>query len=103
VVQTDAGAGLHYERDLAHQPDTECENWIWSPMGVVDMSMPERWGVLQFADDRVGQTDKVALPFWRARAVAMAVHNAQQAFDEGISSFYPPILVYMENPYRNTK
>jgi hypothetical protein len=49
-------------------------------MGVVDMSMPERWGVLQFADDKVGQTNKVALPFWRARAVAMAVHNAQQAF-----------------------
>eukprot|EP01045_Picozoa_sp_COSAG04_P031645 COSAG04_NODE_5928_length_1453_cov_1.381832_2_plen_233_part_00 len=38
-------------------------------MGVVDMSMPERWGVLQFADERVN--------------VAMAVHNAQQAFSGG--------------------
>ena len=29
-------------------------------MGVVDMSMPERWGVLQFADERVNETAKMA-------------------------------------------
>ena len=52
-------------------------------MGVVDMSMPERWGVLQFADERVNETEKIPLPFWRARAVAMAVHNAQQAYSGG--------------------
>ena len=52
-------------------------------MGVVDMSMPERWGVLQFADERVNETEKSPLPFWRARAVAMAVHNAQQAYSGG--------------------
>lgn len=44
------------------------------------MSLPERWGVLQFADHRVNETERVALPHWNARAVAMAVHNAQQAY-----------------------
>jgi hypothetical protein len=27
----------------------------------------------------------------------------EACLDEGISSFYPPVLVYMENPYGNNK
>jgi hypothetical protein len=27
----------------------------------------------------------------------------EACLDEGISSFYPPIIVYIENPYRNKK
>lgn len=25
------------------------DNWVWSPQGVVDMHMPERWGYVQFS------------------------------------------------------
>ena len=25
------------------------DNWVWSPQGVVDMHMPERWGLVQFS------------------------------------------------------
>lgn len=30
------------------------ENWVWSPTGRVDMHMPDRWGYLFFADEKVG-------------------------------------------------
>lgn len=30
------------------------ENWVWSPTGLVDMHMPERWGFLRFVDATVG-------------------------------------------------
>lgn len=30
------------------------ENWVWSPTGMVDMHMPERWGFLRFVNEAVG-------------------------------------------------
>ena len=29
---------------------TECENWVWSPQGVIEMHIPDRWGYVTFAD-----------------------------------------------------
>jgi hypothetical protein len=26
------------------------DNWVWSPQGAINMHMPERWGIVQFAD-----------------------------------------------------
>jgi hypothetical protein len=26
------------------------DNWVWSPQGVIDMHLPERWGIVQFSD-----------------------------------------------------
>ncbi len=31
------------------------ENWVWSPTGVVDIHMPERWGYVFFAGDPLQQ------------------------------------------------
>jgi hypothetical protein len=28
------------------------ENWVWSPQGVINMHLPERWGYLQFAKSK---------------------------------------------------
>jgi Carbohydrate family 9 binding domain-like len=30
------------------------DNWVWSPQGAVNMHMPERWGVVQFAEAAAG-------------------------------------------------
>jgi hypothetical protein len=30
------------------------DNWVWSPQGAINMHMPERWGVVQFADAAAG-------------------------------------------------
>ena len=27
------------------------DNWVWSPQGVINMHVPERWGYVQFVDD----------------------------------------------------
>ena len=26
-------------------------NWVWSPMGLIDMHLPERWGIVRFVDE----------------------------------------------------
>lgn len=31
------------------------DNWVWSPQGAINMHMPERWGVVQFAGVPVGK------------------------------------------------
>ncbi len=33
----------------AAEPHPEA-NWVWSPQGVIDMHIPERWGVVRFLD-----------------------------------------------------
>lgn len=30
-------------------------NWVWSPQGVINMHLPERWGYLQFSTQELGQ------------------------------------------------
>ena len=27
------------------------DNWVWSPMGLIDMHVPERWGMVVFKKD----------------------------------------------------
>lgn len=30
------------------------DNWVWSPQGVINMHVPERWGIVQFSDEPPG-------------------------------------------------
>lgn len=30
-------------------------NWVWSPMGLIDMHLPHRWGFVQFSTVRAGE------------------------------------------------
>lgn len=30
------------------------DNWVWSPQGVIDMHLPERWGIIQFSAETPG-------------------------------------------------
>jgi len=41
-------------RDAATGRPLPEDNWVWSPQGLVNMHMPERWGVVQFADAAAG-------------------------------------------------
>jgi hypothetical protein len=29
-------------------PDAPEHNWVWSPMGLIDMHVPQRWGIIEF-------------------------------------------------------
>jgi len=31
-------------------PNTKEDNWVWSPQGVINMHVPEKWGVVRFQD-----------------------------------------------------
>lgn len=30
------------------------DNWVWSPQGLIDMHLPERWGIVQFSKEPPG-------------------------------------------------
>jgi hypothetical protein len=32
-------------------PNTPEHNWVWSPMGLIDMHLPGRWGVVEFREE----------------------------------------------------
>lgn len=34
---------------------TDCDNWVWSPQGEIQMHLPDRWGYVTFADAAVGE------------------------------------------------
>lgn len=51
--------GNHYEKTSA-----PCDNWVWSPIGVVDMHNPDRWGMLQFSTEKPGKAKAVPNPEW---------------------------------------
>tara|TARA_R110000868_G_scaffold29813_3_gene110690 strand:+ start:8937 stop:10010 length:1074 start_codon:yes stop_codon:yes gene_type:complete len=37
-------------------------NWVWSPMGVINMHEPEKWGYVYFSSKGVGAKDTFAIP-----------------------------------------
>ena len=46
----DASGGRYQKRvDPGIGRPVAADNWVWSPQGVVDMHMPERWGLVQFS------------------------------------------------------
>ena len=47
--------------------------------GVVNMHLPERWAVLQFAGGAPGAAQPRADPDWTLRTVAVGVYDAQRA------------------------
>lgn len=38
------------------------DNWVWSPQGVVNMHLPERWGYVQFSKVVAGEGDEAFAP-----------------------------------------
>jgi hypothetical protein len=49
-----AGNGYAKRRDGSTGKPLPEDNWVWSPQGAVNMHMPERWGIVQFADAAAG-------------------------------------------------
>ncbi|WP_242131415.1 carbohydrate-binding family 9-like protein [Aestuariivivens marinum] len=37
-------------------------NWVWSPIGVINMHEPEKWGYVYFSTKKIGQTDHFIIP-----------------------------------------
>lgn len=60
-IQSD---GNGYKKTI--NPDTgkhfREDNWVWSPMGLVNMHLPDRWGLVQFSDIPVGTGTDTFVP-----------------------------------------
>lgn len=37
-------------------------NWVWSPMGVINMHEPEKWGYVYFTSKKAGEIDDFIIP-----------------------------------------
>jgi transglutaminase-like putative cysteine protease len=61
------------------KPKTPEDNWVWSPMGVVDMHRPEMWGILQFTRERHGAT-VAQIPGKAARDTALEIYHMQRDY-----------------------
>ncbi len=53
--QVDVRDGRYVKRtDPATSKPLPEDNWVWSPQGLIDMHMPERWGYVQFSGIAAG-------------------------------------------------
>lgn len=66
------------------------DNWVWSRQGAVAMHLPERWGVLQFAEGPVNGSEPVRNPEWTVRSVAMEVYYAQHSYRAAHNGSWAP-------------
>ncbi|EPR69011.1 hypothetical protein ADICYQ_1956 [Cyclobacterium qasimii M12-11B] len=58
------------------------DNWVWSPMGLINMHLPERWGYVQFSDIQVGQGNKLFVidPDEQIKNELRKLYDAEKAF-----------------------
>ncbi|MGC4033123.1 MAG: carbohydrate-binding family 9-like protein [Tepidisphaeraceae bacterium] len=57
------------------------DNWAWSPIGVIDMHRPERWGVVQFIRDAHAKS-ATPDPLQATRDALVAVYYRQRSYHE---------------------
>ena len=52
VVSDSASGEFHYEKAALPTPDLRHpeQNWVWSPQGVINMHIPQRWGIVRFVE-----------------------------------------------------
>ncbi|WP_245189592.1 carbohydrate-binding family 9-like protein [Lunatimonas salinarum] len=58
------------------------DNWVWSPQGVINMHVPDRWGYVQFSELEVGSAN-VAFehrPDEKVKTQLRDYYDAQKAF-----------------------
>ncbi len=61
-------------------PDRPEHNWVWSPMGVVDMHRPERWGTVYFAQGNDAADQSALVAEHAAREAAMRIYYRQREY-----------------------
>lgn len=78
----DARGGRYVKRlDPATGKPRPEHNWVWSPQGAINMHMPERWGIVQFAGDANVAGESVAAdPDANVREVLRELYYAQRRY-----------------------
>ncbi|MCE5249355.1 carbohydrate-binding family 9-like protein [bacterium] len=65
---------------LTKADGTRCENWIWSPQGIINMHCPEKWGYVQFSTGIPGTVEFRPDPTEPARMILHEIYYAQRDF-----------------------
>lgn len=68
------------ESTIAHSRRARCENWVWSPQGVINMHCPEKWGYVQFSTEKPGTVQFRPDPTEPARMLLHEVYYAQRSY-----------------------
>lgn len=66
-----------YSRKKSNGKHMQEDNWVWSPIGLVNMHFPERWGFLHFTND---VEFNVLPPFYEIEKTAWNVYYLQQLY-----------------------
>ena len=80
---TDIVDGKYVKRkDPATGKSLPEDNWVWSPQGVINMHVPESWGIIQFSDNEVGgvKVEYVANPNEKIKWELRKMYNSQNAY-----------------------
>ena len=56
------------------------DNWVWSPQGVINMHLPERWGYLQFTKEKSGRKGFVLPVAEKRKQYLWLLYYKQKAF-----------------------
>lgn len=72
--QHDVNDGI-YTRKKANGKHLPEDNWVWSPIGLVNMHYPERWGFLHFTKDEISTQ---LPPIYKIEKTAWNIHYLQQ-------------------------
>ncbi|UIR54947.1 carbohydrate-binding family 9-like protein [Sphingobacterium sp. SRCM116780] len=68
-----------YRRKTKNNKILEEDNWVWSPIGLINMHYPERWGYIQFVEH--AQEQPPALPeTYEITKLAWNIHYLQRLF-----------------------
>ena len=60
------------------------DNWVWSPIGLIDMHYPERWGYIQFVEER---TEPTLPEYFDIKKLGWNLHYLQQIYRTQHGSF----------------
>jgi ketosteroid isomerase-like protein len=63
-------------------PHTQEDNWVWSPIGIIDMHRPERWGFVQFSTQPPGRARFQPDPTLPGRDALMEIYYRQKAYEQ---------------------
>lgn len=61
--ETEIADGKYVKKKDAAGKNLPENNWVWSPQGVINMHLPERWGYLQFSKVEVQNKPEFVLPY----------------------------------------
>ncbi len=54
---TEVAYGRYFrKKDKQTRKPVAANNWVWSAQGIVNMHYPERWGLVQFSSNKVGES-----------------------------------------------